>query len=142
MTDSPRKVYLATAGEYSDYRVLKAFTNSDDAWAYPLGEEVIELELHDGPIEVRMWSELWWWPHEPDSPDSSFQHGNPHESHTQKDFDGRPKWVERRWTRNNRGQSLLVVEGWEAQAVRKVYSEQRAQHIAKQDMGITPEEQQ
>lgn len=139
MSDSPRKVYLATAGEYSDYRVLHAFTSSDDAWAYPLGDDVLELELHDGPVEVRMWSEIWWWPHEPDSERDGFSAGNPSEHHQQKDFDGRPKWVGHRWSHNHRGQSLLVVEGWDAQRVRKVYSEQRAQHIAKQDMGLTEE---
>lgn len=142
MTDDPRKVYLATAGEYSDYRIVKAFTSSDDAWGYPLGDDVLELELHDGPVEVRMWSELWWWPHQPDGPDGVGEMGNPHESHAQKDFDGRPKRVEHRWTTHHQGRSVLVVEGWDAQAVRKVYSEQRAQHIARQDMGVTPEEQQ
>jgi hypothetical protein len=136
VTDSPRKVYLATAGEYSDYRVLKAFTNSDDAWAYPLGDDVLELELHDGPVEVRMWSELWWWPHQPDGPDGVGEMGNPHESHAQKDFDGRPKWVEHRWSHNTTGQSVLVVEGWDVEGMRKVYSEQRAQHLARQDLGI------
>lgn len=139
MTDSPRKVYLATAGEYSDYRVVKAFTNSDHAWAYPLGDDVLELELHDSPVEVRMWSEIWWWPHEPDG--DGFGISNPNESHSQKDFDGRPDWVEHRWSHNNTGQSVLVVEGWDLQRVRKVYSEQRAQHIAKQDMGVTPKPQ-
>lgn len=133
----PRKVYLATAGEYSDYRVVKAFASSDDAWAYPLGDDVLELELHDGPVEVRMWSKLWWWPHEPDSED--YGSSNPQEYHSQKDFDGRPKWVEHRWTNNTAGQSLLVVEGWDAQAVRKVYSEQRAQHLARQDLGVAAE---
>lgn len=138
MTDDPRKIYLATSGEYSSYRVVKAFTTSDDAWRYPLGDDVLELELHDKPVEVRMWSEVWWWPHEPDS--DGFNSWNPSEEHTQKDFDGRPKWVEHRWSHNHRGQSVLVVEGWDVQAVRKVYSEQRAQHIAKRDMGVTPEQ--
>lgn len=141
MTGDPRKVHLATAGEYSDYRVLKAFTSSDDAWAYPLGEDVLELDLHDGPVETRMWSELWWWPHESDSERDGFAMGNPSEQHAQKDFDGRPKWVEHRWSHNNTGQSVLVVEGWDVEGVRKVYSEQRAQHLARQDLGVTPEQQ-
>lgn len=139
-TDTPRKIYLATAGEYSDYRVLKAFVREQEARNYPLGDDVLELELHDGPVEVRMWHEVWWWPHEPDSPDSGFDPGNPHESHQHKDYDGRPKWVEHRWAHNHTGQSVLVVEGWDLQGVRKVYSEQRAQHLARQDMNVTSEQ--
>ena len=54
------KVYLATAGEYSDYRVRHAFTREEDAEAYPLGDDVLELEVHDGPVEVRTGT-CWTW---------------------------------------------------------------------------------
>ena len=54
------KVYLATAGEYSDYRVCHAFARREDAESYKLGDDVKELEVHDGPVEVRYWYDLDW----------------------------------------------------------------------------------
>ncbi len=47
------KVYLATSGEYSDYRVCHAFAREEDAASYALGDAVLELEVRDGPVEVR-----------------------------------------------------------------------------------------
>jgi len=54
------KIYLATRGEYSDYRVCHAFAKREDAESYKLGEGVLEMELHDGPVEVRYWYDLDW----------------------------------------------------------------------------------
>jgi hypothetical protein len=36
-------IYLATRGEYSDYRVCHAFARREDAEAYKLGDDVAEF---------------------------------------------------------------------------------------------------
>jgi hypothetical protein len=54
-------IYLATSGEYDDYRVEAAFTRREDAEAFELGDSVEEIELRDGPAEVRTWHQLRWY---------------------------------------------------------------------------------
>lgn len=49
------KVYLATSGypgEYG-YQLLHAFMNMSDAEAYELADGVLEMDVHQGPVEVR-----------------------------------------------------------------------------------------
>jgi hypothetical protein len=123
------KVYLATAGEYSDYRVLHAFARREDAEAYKLGEEVIELEVHDGPVEVRRWHYLNWRPGHPDQQDPNWPFSaNPQVYDEPRDFDGNEKYAEHRWY-----ESVLNVQGWDLTLVKKVYSEQRAQYLARKE---------
>lgn len=129
------KVYLATAGEYSDYRVVQAFARREDAEAYVLADDVEEFEVADGPIEVRSWHCLRWDPATPDAPATRRHAANPAEWDYRRDFDGRPKWTEHSWNSSQHG-TFLNVQGWDLERVRKVYSEQRAQHIARKDMGL------
>jgi hypothetical protein len=126
------KVYLATAGEYSDYRVLHVFARREDAESYPLGEDVEEREVRDGPVEVRMWHELRWAPHLGDRPRDSLREANPVEYRELKDFEGGQDagYV---WSRDHMGYDHLRVDGWDPGRVRKVYSEQRAQYLARQE---------
>jgi hypothetical protein len=112
-------VYLATAGEYSDYRVKAAFTRREDAEAFPLGDDVLEMELHDGPAEVRQWHELHW------NVKSADGRGNPWTYSEPREFDGDEKHAEHFW--HNGG---LRVGGRDLSLVKKVYSEQRAQYLA------------
>jgi hypothetical protein len=126
------KVYLATSGEYSDFRVRHVFARREDAESYELGDDVEEREVRDGPVEVRSWHRLYWHPGKPDADDGdSFALGNPWSSSRPSDFDGRARLVEHRWD-DTAGGRVLTVEGWDLDGVRKVYSEQRAQHIAAQ----------
>ena len=123
------KVYLSTRGEYSDYRVAHVFTRREDAEAYKLGEDVEERELHDGPVEVRRWYVLRWHADRPDRPQpQSFSLSNPHTDSDVRDFDGDEKHAEHRWYEN-----MLSVGGWDLALVKKVYSEQRAQYLARQE---------
>jgi len=122
------KVYLATSGEYSDYRVQHVFARREDAEAYALGDDVEERELHDGPVEVREWHRLMWHPDAPDSDADGLALGNPYMISEQRDFDGRPGHIQHGWDRAS--QFYLRVEGWDLAGVRKVYSEQRAQRLA------------
>lgn len=135
------KVYLATTGEYSDYRVVHVFAREEDARAYLLAGDVEEYELQEGPVEVRSWHHLRWVPGEPDTPQAPpglpTDDANPCVWSDLRDFDGHPKRVEHTW-RERRWGKILLVEGWDLERVRKVYSEQRAQHIARQDMGVEP----
>jgi hypothetical protein len=122
-------VYLATAGEYSDYRVRHAFARREDAEAYPLGDDVLELEVHDGPVDVRRWHTLNWRAGLPE------QQGNPTTWAQMRDFDASAGRAEHRWF-TVMGVENLNVEGWDLALVKKVYSEQRAQYLARQE-GIT-----
>ena len=132
-----RKVYLAVSGEYSDYRVQHVFARREDAEAYELGDDVEERELQEGPVEVRTWHMLLW-----DARIGDREGTNPFESAQRKDFDGRAQHAEHQWhgDRDARyperaGASAagprLYIGGWDLDRVRKVYSEQRAQHEAR-----------
>jgi hypothetical protein len=121
-------VYLATSGEYSDYRVQHVFTRREDAESYALGENVEERELQEGPVEVRDWHQLTWWPGKPDREGDSNRVGNPFLFTSKRDFDGREGHVQHSWPETL--ETYLRVEGWDLERVRKTYSEQRAMHIA------------
>lgn len=121
-------VYLATAGEYSDYRVCHAFARREDAESYKLGGEVLELEIHDGPVEVRYWYDLDWDSRVQDRNSSPTRYGNPHVEPELRDFDGNERHVQHTWSG-----AWLNVQGWDLALVKKVYGEQRAQYLARQE---------
>jgi hypothetical protein len=133
-------VYLATRGEYSDYRVCHAFASREDAESYKLGEDVMELEVRDGPVEVRRWYHLTW---RGDRADRMGEDGrglpNPYVyAGDERDFNGDERHVEHRWSKGhlqaeNTGNAHLEVEGWDVALVKKVYSEQRAQYLARKE---------
>jgi hypothetical protein len=127
------KVYLATRGEYSDFRVCHAFARRQDAEGYKLGDDVMELEVRDGPVEVRCWYHLTW---RGDRADRMGEDGrglpNPYA------YAGDERHVEHRWSRahlqaEDTGNAHLQVEGWDLALVKKVYSEQRAQYLARKE---------
>jgi hypothetical protein len=122
------KIYLATRGEYSDYRICHAFSRREHAESYPLGDDVLELEVHDGPVEVRYWYDLDWRDDLGDRASDGLAAANPYVHSERRDFDGNERRVEHTWTG-----SYLNVQGWDKQAVMKVYSEQRAQYLAGQE---------
>lgn len=127
-------VYLATAGEYSDYRVKHAFARREDAESYKLGDnDVLELEVHEGPVEVRRWYELRWWPAHGDHDGRGLAEPNPWTDSEYRDYDGDEKHAEHRWMDLNPARALLVVGGWDLALVKKVYSEQRAQYLARKE---------
>jgi hypothetical protein len=135
----PGTVYLATSGAYSDFRVVQAFARREDAESYPLGEEVMEMTVHDGPVEVRTWYTLRWWPTRPDrDEDADWQAAaNPWTSvDDRRDYDGDPRHAEHRWLNQSAldgAEPLLMVGGWDLALVKKVYGEQRAQWLARQE---------
>jgi len=133
--DERMKVYLATAGEYSDYRVVRVFARKEDAEAYELANDVEEYELTEGPIEVRRWHTLGWCPWIPDREATGMAAANPFWGNEMRDYDDQPRNVIHKWQDDRFGRRL-AVEGWDLDRIRKVYSEQRAQFIARQDMGV------
>lgn len=126
-------VYLATAGEYSDFRVVHAFARREDAESYKLGDEVMELEVREGPVEVRYWHELRWEPHLGDRAAQWPAAANPRVDPELRDFDGNEKHVEHRWPGTAPRRTLLIVGGWDLALVKKVYGEQRAQYLARKE---------
>lgn len=124
-------VYLATAGEYSSFRVLHVFAREEDAKSYKLGDDVYEFEVRSGPVEVRTWYKLTW------RGDRGPDWKPRIEADELRDFDGNEKHVEHRWSRAHmqeiKGNAHLTVEGWDLALVKKVYSEQRAQYLARQE---------
>lgn len=140
------KVYLASSGSYSDYRVLGIFAREEDAEAYELSEDVEEYEVHEGPQEVRAWRKLNWYPDQPEPEyETNWSWGpcktpNPYEdTHPERrDYDGRPNRVEHRWTRyrGERGSGHLEVCGWDIERIRKVFGELRAQWLSNKTLGM------
>jgi hypothetical protein len=130
---TPQTIYLATSGEYSDYSVLHAFARKEDADAYAIPHQVEEFELHDGPVETRTWHSLHWNTKQPDHDGKpGYQLANPYEVAYPKDFDGHPGACLHHFLPYAR---TLIVEGWDLDRVRKVYSEQRAR-IKAQEAGL------
>jgi len=134
------KVYVATHGQYSDYRICHVFRNREDAEAYADSDNVEEYELLEGPVERRAWHRLYWHAGQPDQDPGGVRAGNPWMFSDHHDFDGDPRRVEHKWTSRRAVNAddvvfdmpVLTVEGWDRDRVLKVYSEQRAQHLARQ----------
>jgi hypothetical protein len=130
------KIFLAVSGEYSDYEVRHAFARRQDAESYALGEDVLELDVHDGPVETRTWHTLLWNPGIPDREPGRGEMGNPYEGHGLADFTGSEPGVRCHWAGPpefaGMAGPVLTVQGWDLARVRKVYSEQRAQYLARQ----------
>ncbi len=125
------KVWLATAGEYSDYRVLHVFAREEDARTYSLGEDVEERELREGPVEVRARVYLAWSSWLPDREATSHHQANPYVYTCSEDYDA-AAGTTHRWDDSHFGRTLSV-HGWDREGVMKVYSEQRVQHAAKRE---------
>ncbi|HET9968511.1 MAG TPA: hypothetical protein VFQ68_09760 [Streptosporangiaceae bacterium] len=130
------KVYVATSGEYSDYRIAHVFARREDADAYQGADRTEEYEVREGPVEMRPWHTLTWATEIPDREATSMALANPFEQSWPKDFDGDERNVSHAWFGPpHRTGPVLQVEGWDLARVRKVYSEQRAQHLAGQPHG-------
>ena len=136
------KVYIATSGEYSDFRVEAVFANEADAEAYELGGSVEEYELHDGPKEVRTWYRLQWSTYLPDRPETSSHLSNPHISTDREPYDGNPRHCTHKFYDDwgHRESRRLVVQGWDLDRVKKVYGKQRAKWLSENIIDPQPEE--
>jgi hypothetical protein len=126
------KVYIATSGEYSDYRICHVFARQEDAEDYAGADDVIEYEVLDHPVEMRPLHGLMWSPEIPDREGTSLALANPYESSWPEDFDGDARRVTHTWHGPpQRTGPVLQVSGWDRDRVRKVYSEQRAQYLVR-----------
>lgn len=131
------KIYLATSGSYSDYRVHHAFATEKlaEAYASKVSEgEVKEFELRDQPVERRAWYQLTWWPDIEDRRASSMATANPSIWDYVEDYNPDRK-LNHQWLEHHMPgrPSTLRVEGWDRVAVMKVYSEQRARYLAEKE---------
>lgn len=123
------KVYVVVRGAN---RIKHIFANRVDAEMYEGGDEVIEWDVLEHPIEQRTWHGVMWTPKIPDRDSDNGAMSNPHTSAWQKDFTGSDyAHVTYHWA--SRGQEVvLCVQGWDPQLVHKLYTEQRAQYEAEQ----------
>ena len=125
------KVYVATSGEYSDFRIEHVFARQEDAESSAGADSVTEFEVREEPVEMRSWHTLTWNPGLGDCERTSFALENPYEQSWLKDFDGRPEYAVHHWAGPpERTGPVLQIEGWDPRRVRKVYSEQRARYLA------------
>lgn len=137
-----QKVYVATSGEYSDYGIEAVFANEEDAKNYGLADGYVEMEVHEGPIETRLWHTYTWRPCYP--PVSEWGIPNPEFGYSKRRvFDGDPtkvvhSWLGRRVREYENGDRFITlpgdleleVEGWDKDLILKVYSEQRAKYLS------------
>lgn len=140
------KVYIATSGSYSDYRIDNVFLNEADAKAYTDAQihgrswadaSYDEWDVHEGPVERRTKYSLMWWPHLPDKESSSTALPNPYTRDYTEDWSPVVTQLKHYWDHIDvHDFDVLHVEGWDKQAVLKVYSEQRATYLARKE-GIT-----
>lgn len=124
------KVYIATSGEYSDFRIRHVFAKRRDAESYQGADDVTEYEVQEGPVEQRPWYTVFWTATAPDRPSDGMWLSNPNEYATPRDYTGGDA-ASHHWATRGR-ETVLVVQGWDLQRVHKVYSEQRAQYLARQ----------
>ena len=108
-------IYLATSGEYDDYWIVAAFTRREDAEAFELSDNVDEVELHDGPLEVRTWYQLRWYQNRPPEEASPGRAPNPYpQEYDRRAWDGDPGRVEV----FSPVPSQIEVQGWDMALVR------------------------
>ncbi|MDH2424772.1 hypothetical protein [Sphaerisporangium sp. TRM90804] len=139
------KVYAAV--EYDGegqgfYKVLRAFSKQEDAEAYGLGEEILPLDIEDGPVEVRTWYWLTWFPDRPDcSPEDArprdYVFASPGWHEIRREFHGDPPGdeVQYEWSTEPRVSLGLDVQGWDKALVEAKYQQLRAEYFAQQAGG-------
>jgi hypothetical protein len=123
------KVYIATSGQYSDFRIQHVFANREDAEEYGGADDVTEYEVQEGPVPRRCWYTILWTPAVPDREGDGLFMANPHERGEARDFTGGDQ-ASHHWTMRQ-NETVLCVQGWDLDRVHKVYSEQRAQYLAR-----------
>lgn len=124
------KVYVATSGEYSDFRIKHVFAKREDAEAYRGADDVIEYDLMEEPVEQRYWYTVLWTATTPDREGDGLYLSNPFERGEPRDYVGGEP-ASHHWTVRQH-ETVLIVQGWDLERVHKVYSEQRAQYLARQ----------
>lgn len=124
-TGTQQKAYLAMSGEDDDEYVHHVFSRKEDAQDYELSEYVRERDFQDGPVEVRTWHKLVWWPLLPDQEASTTATENPAVFPMRLDYDGQEGRVEIELTLDSHWPRLRV-SGWDLDLVKMAYREQRA----------------
>jgi hypothetical protein len=117
-------IYLAWSGEYDDARVEAAFTRQEDAEALEISDRVEEVQLHDGPLEVRGWHQAIWYKGRPLETAKDAGPGrvpNPYWStHTDRRiYDGHPDRVDTiSHGTGSLGITPVWVEGWDPERIK------------------------
>lgn len=119
--EKPVKVYVAARGEPGeyDYEVLRAFAHREDAEAFELTDHIVELDLDEGPLEVRP-RHVVTWDYALDRPPSI--------SVYDAGFDGRPDSEE-----HHDASSLVQAETWDQAKARALFEAKQAEFEARRD---------
>lgn len=109
-----------------------AFTSRELAESDPPGDGVQELELLDGPADIRPWYILTW---DTRMRDAAGRYKDPFVWSENRDYDGSEVPIRHHWSgQYPDGPGIyLNVQGWDRDLVLKVYSEQRAKALAGQE---------
>ncbi len=139
------EVYLAV--EYDGegqgyYKVVRAFANREDADAYDLADEILGMDIDDGPVDVRTRHSITWWPNRDEwsreeAVPSAGLFENPRRSEHRREFGNPPAiHVAHSWrgAANGSGLAALDVEGWDKDLVETTYQQLRTAYLAE----ITP----
>lgn len=115
------KVYLAMRGDDYESSVLRVFAHKEDADAHPMADFVTEMDVDEGPADVRQWHTLTWNLREGSEPYVradwlEFHGGDPNQATHSIDcaIEAPYRPVE------------MVVVGWNLDAVHRLFAEQRA----------------
>lgn len=118
------------------YKVVRAFANREDADAYGLADDILDMDVDEAPVDVCTWHTISWmpdqdeWSREEAVPDVGL-HENPRRYEHRREFDNTPaNFVIHSWTRYR----ALDVEGWDKALVETTYQALRTAHLAE----ITP----
>lgn len=120
------KVYIATSGKGEDRKIHAAFANFGDADAYSLGDAVVELEVHDAPVEARQRHILIWTPTRPDSRLNPFVFSQLEDFHPDGVMTPSVRWL----GDPADAKALLEVEAWTEGEARVTYMQERATYEA------------
>lgn len=140
------KVYIVTTGSYSSYGISQVFQNKADAEQYAAtfsgssDAEVEEYELREGPVKKRARWHLQWYSCLPAFLDLGvrkirYEVPEPRVWSYDEDDLGEQIKISVTWVHEKSygDRDVLSINGPSEEAVRKVFSEQRAQYLARKE---------
>ncbi|MET8382529.1 hypothetical protein ABZV14_05940 [Streptosporangium canum] len=114
-------IYIATSGEYSDYTIEGAFLREEDARSLSLADDYIEVELSEGPADVRAYYSASW----------KESYDGESISASDRIYDGDDKM--KVYVGRSIYSSYISVSGWDKERVLKVLGDEKAKFLAEKN---------